>query len=163
MTPPVPPTTPPTTDEQLARAQAYVATEIGRADNKATALVTALGILLSVIVAVAVAPGRSLPVLPAVLIACAAMGFVTAMVASLLAIRPTLGSSVPPAGTYLHWAACAGPEEVLEDLATDRRAERLLRRSQIARHKFRLLRLAVDLTAIAVFVLATGLFAALIE
>ncbi|GHC39588.1 hypothetical protein GCM10010507_11800 [Streptomyces cinnamoneus] len=138
-----------------------MATEIGRADNKATALVTALGILLSVIVAVA--PGRSLPVLPAVLVALAAMGFVIAMVASLLAIRPTFGGSLPPAGTYLHWAACTSPEEVLEDLATDRRAERLLRRSQIARHKFRLLRLAVDLTAIAVFILATGLLAALVE
>ncbi|MEU1309179.1 Pycsar system effector family protein [Streptomyces cinnamoneus] len=148
-------------DEPLARAHAYVATEISRSDQKAAALVTALGIPLSVLVAVA--PSQDLSVVPAALVGVSAAGFVTAMVTALLVIRPILGGADPPPGSYMRWARCTTQEEVLNDLAVDHRPARLMRRSQIALQKFRLLRLAVDITAGALIVLVIGLLAILFE
>ncbi|MCC2278905.1 DUF5706 domain-containing protein [Streptomyces sp. ET3-23] len=145
------------TDDQLASAHAEVMAEIARTDSKASALLTALGIPLAVLVAVL--PGHELPLAGTVLAGIAVAGMVAAMLATLLVLRPHIGNATR--GSFLHWAECTA-EEVLADLAVDRRTAQLVVRSQIARRKFAALRTAIHITAGSVAVLALALLASLV-
>ncbi|MFI5867743.1 Pycsar system effector family protein [Streptomyces sp. NPDC051546] len=145
------------TDERLSQARADVIAEIGRTDTKATALLTAFGIPLAVLVATV--PGRQVSPAAAVFVGLGALGLVAAMLVVLLVIRPRLAGGAR--GSYLYWATCTTPEEILEDLATDRRAERIIVLSQIAKRKYGALRLAIDITAAAVLALALAVLVSL--
>ncbi|MFD9819082.1 Pycsar system effector family protein [Streptomyces violascens] len=143
-------TTPATaTDEQLNQARTDVIAEIARTDNKASALLAAFGIPLAVLVAM---PGRQISTAAAVLVDLGAVGLVAAMLLVLLVIRPRLGGDVR--GSYLHWATCTTPEQIAADLAVDRRAERIIALSQIAKTKYRALHTAIITTSAAIVVLA---------
>ncbi|MER8116289.1 Pycsar system effector family protein [Streptomyces sp. NPDC094031] len=144
-------------DEQLAQAHAEVMAEIARTDGKASALLTALGIPLAVLVAVL--PGKELPAAGTILAGVAVAGVVAAMLATLRVLQPHLGNATH--GSFLHWATCT-PDEVLADLAVDRRKGQLVVRSQIARRKFAMLRTAIHITAASVVVLALALVVGLI-
>ncbi|WP_328742153.1 DUF5706 domain-containing protein [Streptomyces caniferus] len=143
-------------DEQLAQAHAEVMAEIARTDGKASALLTALGIPLAVLVAVL--PGRELPAAGTVLAGIAVAGMVAAMLSTLRVLQPHIGNATQ--GSFLHWANCT-PDEVLADLAVDRRKAQLVVRSQIARRKFTMLRMAIHITAASVVVLAVALLVGL--
>lgn len=140
------------TDAQLSQARTDVITEIVRTDAKASALLTAFGIPLAVLVAAV--PGRHISSTAAVLVGLGAVGIVAAMLTVLLVIRPRLGGNRP--GSFLYWADCT-TEDVIADLTTDRRIDRLVTLSQIARQKYKALRLAVDVTAAALLVLVLAL------
>ncbi|MEV0437771.1 Pycsar system effector family protein [Streptomyces spectabilis] len=143
-------------DERLAQAHAEVMAEIARTDGKASALLTALGIPLAVLVAAL--PGRELPASGTVLASIAVAGMVAAMLATLRVLQPHIGNATQ--GSFLHWASCT-PDEVLADLAVDRRKAQLVVRSQIARRKFAMLRAAIHITAASVVVLALALLVGL--
>lgn len=146
-----------TPDSRLIRARDHVAAEITRTDTKATALLTAFGIPFAVLVATV--PGRDFPTAAAVLAGAGTVGLVAALLTVLLALRPRLGGTTR--GSYLHWAQCT-PEDITEDLATDRNAEHIVQLSQAAVQKYKALRRAIDLTAAALCVLALALLVALI-
>lgn len=81
------------------------------------------------------------------------------MILVLLIVRPRLGGDV--SSSYLHWATCT-PEEAAADIASDRSAERIVVLSRIAAKKFRVLRLAIDITAGAVALLVLAGIVALV-
>ncbi|MDW8803674.1 DUF5706 domain-containing protein [Streptomyces scabiei] len=83
-----------------------------------------------------------------------------ALVTVLLVIRSRLGRPEAARGSFMHWATLT-PEELVEDLAHDRRAEQVIALSRIALGKHRLVRVAVDLTVAAAVVLGVALFVAL--
>lgn len=139
-------------DEQLAEGHAEVMAEIARTDGKASALLTALGIPLAVLVAVL--PGRDFPAAGTILAGVAVAGMVAAMLATLRVLQPHIGNATQ--GSFLHWANCT-PDEVLADLAVDRRKGQLVVRSQIARRKFAMLKIAIYITAASVVALALAL------
>ncbi|MFF7254809.1 Pycsar system effector family protein [Streptomyces microflavus] len=143
-------------DEQLAQAHAEVMAEIARTDGKASALLSALGIPLAVLVAVL--PGRELPAAGTVLAGVAVAGMVAAMLSTLRVLEPHIGNTTQ--GSFLRWANCT-PDEVLADLAVDRRKAQLVVRSQIARRKFAMLRIAIRITAASVVILALALLVGL--
>lgn len=148
----------PDLDARLEADTAAVHAEIARADTKSSALLAAFGLPLAVLVAAA--PGAALPWPAAVLVGAGAVGLVAALVIVLTAVRPRLDAA--PRGSYLYWARCT-PAEVLADPATlDDRAAQLVRLSQIARRKYKALRLAGDLTCIALLALTAGLLITLI-
>ncbi|OII68329.1 hypothetical protein BJP39_00570 [Streptomyces sp. CC77] len=144
-------------DDLLAQAHAEVMAEIARTDSKASALLTALGIPLAVLVAVL--PGHDLPAIGAALAGLAVAGMVAAMLITLFALRPHIGNAT--LGSFLRWAECTA-DEVLADLAVDRRTTQLVVRSQIARRKFAALRTAIHVTAGSVALLALALLAGLV-
>ncbi|MEU6467469.1 Pycsar system effector family protein [Streptomyces sp. NPDC046976] len=139
-------------DVQLNQARTDVITEIVRTDSKAAALLTAFGIPLAVLVATV--PGRHINSAAAVLVGLGAVGLVAAMLTVLLVVRPRLGGN--GTGSFLHWADCTA-EDVIADLTTDSRVDRLVTLSQIARQKYKALRLAVDVTAAALLFLVLAL------
>lgn len=151
----------PNLNEALTRAHAEVTTDLGRTEAKIAALLSALGLPLTVLTVVV--PGRHLPAAVAVLLGLAGVGMVAGAVAALAALLPlgVTGSAAP--GSFLHWAECTSPDQVLDDLAADRRAARLIGRSWLLRRKFRLLRLAVLLSIAAVAVLAGALVVTLAQ
>ncbi|MER7111220.1 Pycsar system effector family protein [Streptomyces sp. NPDC000229] len=147
----------PNADDRLAQAHAEVMAEIARTDSKASALLTALGIPLAVLVAVL--PGHELPVVGTVLAGIAVAGMVAAMLVTLFVLRPHIGNATQ--GSFLHWAECTA-DEVLADLAADRRTAQLVVRSQLARRKFAALRTAIHITSGSVTVLALALVVGLV-
>ncbi|MFJ4866158.1 Pycsar system effector family protein [Streptomyces sp. NPDC088748] len=144
------------TEARLTQARTEVIAEMGRTDAKASALLTVLSLPLAVLIAAV--PGRHLPVAAAVLACIGALALAAAMALVLLIVRPRLGGNTT--GSYLHWANCT-PEEVTADVAVDRSAERVAVLSRIAASKFRALRLAIDITAGSLVLLALALTAAL--
>ncbi|MFD4020636.1 Pycsar system effector family protein [Streptomyces sindenensis] len=147
----------PVSDERMSQARGDVMTEIVRTDAKAASLLTASSLPLAVLVAVV--PGRDIGPAAAVLVGIGAIGLVAALITVLLTIRPRLSGD--PNGSYLRWANCT-PEELAEDLTTDRRLERLATLSQIAEQKYRALRLAIDVTSGALIVLVLALLLVLV-
>ncbi|MFE2104323.1 Pycsar system effector family protein [Kitasatospora sp. NPDC059463] len=149
----------PNPNETLGRAHTEVTTDMGRVEAKVAALLSALGLPLAVLAAVV--PNRHLPTAVAFLLGIAGAGMVAGAVAALAALLPlgVTGASAP--GSFLRWAECVTADQVLDDLATDRRAARLIQRSQLLRRKFRMLRLAVQFGMAAVVFLALALAAAL--
>ncbi|NEA50442.1 Pycsar system effector family protein [Streptomyces sp. SID10815] len=151
----------PDPNQALTQAHAEVTADMGRTEAKVAALLSALGLPLAVLAAVI--PSGHLPAAVAVLLGLAGLGMVAGAVAALAALLPlgVTGSATP--GSFLHWAECSTPDQVLNDLATDRRAARLIGRSRLLRRKFRLLRLAVQFGMAAVAVLAVALVVALAQ
>ncbi|MFD7738042.1 Pycsar system effector family protein [Kitasatospora sp. NPDC059800] len=152
------PTNSPDLDDALAQAHSDVTTDMGRMEAKIAALLSALGLPLAVLAAVI--PGHSLPTAVTVLIGLAGAGLVAGVVTALLALRP-IGVHAQPRGSFLRWASCTTADEVLDDLAEDHRAERLIRRSGLLRRKFRVFRIAIHISIAAVLILALALAVAL--
>lgn len=129
-----------------------VLAEITRTDSKAGALLTALGLPLAVLVGVL--PGAGLSGPAAVLAALGGVGLLAAMLTVLAVLRPRITTVLP--GTYLHWARCT-PEELAADLAAPTaHGPQLIHLSQIALRKYEGLRLAGDLAAAALVLLAAA-------
>ncbi|MFF9644744.1 Pycsar system effector family protein [Kitasatospora aureofaciens] len=154
------PTNNPDLNEALTWAHAEVTTDLGRTESKIAALLSALGLPLAVLTFVL--PGRHFPVVVAVLLGFAGAGMLAGAVATLAALLPLGVTGCAAPGSFLRWAECSTPDQVLDDLAVDRRAARLIRRSRLLRRKFRLLRLAVQLGIAAVVALAMALVVALV-
>lgn len=147
----------PDMDTRLNTAITTVLGEIGRTDAKAGILLSSYSLPLAVLVATV--PGRSLPTAAAVLVAVGTVGLVAAMLAVLVVVRPRLKDA--QRGSYLYWCRCT-PEEILTDLGSpDDQAADLVRLSQIARSKYGGLRIAIDVTAASLLVLALALLTAL--
>ncbi|MER6314608.1 Pycsar system effector family protein [Streptomyces sp. NPDC001581] len=151
----------PDVNEALTRAHAEVTTDLGRTEAKVAALLSAFGLPMALLTVVVT--GRHLPAAVAVLLGLAGAGMLTGAVLALTALLPlgVAGSATP--ASFLRWAECSTPDEVLDDLAVDHRATRLIRRSRLLRRKFRFLRLAVLSSIAAVIVLATALVVALVQ
>ncbi len=134
-----------------------VLAEIARTDAKGAVLLTAFSLPLALLVASI--PGRSLPGLAAALTAAGAVGLILAILVVLIVVRPRLGRALP--GSYLYWAS-ATPEEVIQDLEKPtHRVEHVMQLSSIARHKYRGLQLAVDITGASLVFLGLALLATL--
>ncbi|GAA0454298.1 Pycsar system effector family protein [Streptomyces olivaceiscleroticus] len=145
-------------DARLDAATDQVLTEISRTDSKASVLLTAFSLPLAALVAAV--PGRDLPAPAAVLIGAGTVGLVAAMLVVLVVVRPRITGHAP--GSYLRWAECATEDEILQDLTTaESRASQVMRLSRIARKKYKGLRVAGDITAAALIVLALALLTAL--
>jgi hypothetical protein len=108
---------------------------------------------------VAVLPEHELPVAGTLLAGLAVAGMVAAMLATLFVLMPHIGN--PTQGSFLHWADCT-PDEVIADLAVDRRTAQLVVRSQLARRKFAALRKAIHITVGSVTALALALLVGLV-
>ena len=143
--------------DALDAGLAEVASEIARADSKAAALLAALGLPIAVLAAAV--PGRDLPLAAGICITAAALTLAAAMGLTLLALRPSLpppGQALP--GSWIAWAK-HNPEsadsltELRAALGQDHRAAQLARKARLALIKFRRLRLAVDLAAVAMVAL----------
>ncbi|WP_394426936.1 Pycsar system effector family protein [Streptomyces sp. SGAir0957] len=144
-------------DNRLEAATTTVLAEIARTDGKAGVLLTAFSLPLAALVAAI--PGRDLPPASGVLVGLGTIGLVAAMLTVLLVVRPHLGNA--HRGSFLYWAQC-NPESLLDDLQqpTDQ-AGHVIRLSQIAKRKYLGLRLAGDITAASLLVLAAALLSAL--
>ncbi|WP_329021047.1 Pycsar system effector family protein [Streptomyces sp. NBC_01601] len=151
-------TRPGRTDDPLEKALASTAAEVARLDGKAGAMLTASSLVAAILVGVVPNADLSGPV--AVLVGLGVLLNVAAMVAVLLVIRSRFGRPETTRGSFLHWATLT-PEELVEELAQDRRAAQTAALSRIALGKHRLVRLAVDLTVAAAGVLAVSLLVAL--
>lgn len=144
-------------DARLDAATATVLAEITRTDTKSGVLLSTFALPFTALVAVI--PGKSLSTTSSVLTGSGVVGLVAAMLVVLLVVRPRIDGT--PRGSYLYWSSCTA-DELLADLqAPADRAEHIVRLSQIARRKYRGLRLAVDLTAAALVALAAALLTAL--
>ncbi|WP_326707950.1 MULTISPECIES: Pycsar system effector family protein [Streptomyces] len=145
-------------DARLDAATATVLAEISRTDAKSGVLLTAFSLPLAALVAAV--PGKPLPGLSAVLVGTGTVGLVAAMLVVLVVVRPRLTGN--PRGSFLYWSLCTG-EQLLADLdAPTDRAAHIVTLSQIARRKYAGLRLAGDITAVALVALAAALLTALI-
>ncbi|MER6256823.1 Pycsar system effector family protein [Streptomyces sp. NPDC001584] len=146
------------TDDPLDMAQAAAAAQVERNDGKAGAMLTASSLVAAILVGVI--PNADLSGAAAVLIGLGVVLNLAAMVVTLLVIRSRFGRPDTARGSFLHWATLT-PEQLVADLAQDRRAEQTVALSRIARGKHRLVRVAVDLTVAAAVVLAVALVVAL--
>jgi hypothetical protein len=144
--------------DPLDKAHAAAAAEVARNDGKAGAMLTASSLVAAILVGVIPNADLSGPV--AVLVGLGVLLNGAALVTVLLVIRSRFGRPETARGSFLHWATLT-PEELVEDLGHDRRAELTIVLSQIARGKHRLVQVAVDLTVAAAVVLGVALFAAL--
>ncbi|MFE2529438.1 Pycsar system effector family protein [Streptomyces sp. NPDC059382] len=146
-------------EKRQERAQAAATAEVARNDGKAGAMLSASSLMAAILVGIV--PSADLSGAVAVLVGVGVVLNLAAIVVTLLVIRSRFGSPEAMPGSFLHWADLT-PEQLVEDLAHDRRAEQTIALSQIARGKHRLVRVAVDLTVAAAAVLAVALVAALI-
>ncbi|GAA0464205.1 Pycsar system effector family protein [Streptomyces sp. NPDC046215] len=153
-------TTDPRLDARLAEADATARKEIERSEPKSGALLSAFSIPLAVLVATV--PGRHLPPAVALLATVGAVGLAVAVKAVLFAIRPHITGA--PRGTYLYWATLdpATPQDLIDDLLEERRAEDIIRLAKLARAKHRRTRLAIDITVAAILALDVALLVALL-
>ncbi|MFE5847771.1 Pycsar system effector family protein [Streptomyces niveus] len=151
-------TRPGRTDDPLDKAHAAAAAEVARNDGKAGAMLAASNILAAVLMGVVPNADLSGPV--AVLAGLGVLLNLAAMIAVLLVIRSRFGSPAAARGSFLHWATLT-PEELVEELAQDRRAAATVTLSRIARAKHRLVRAAVDLTVASSGVFALAVLVAL--
>jgi Zn-dependent protease with chaperone function len=135
-----------TREVTAALSEALVETQgqIARTDTKASNLTTFIGLLLT---GVTVAGGSvSLPLAARVV---GGLGVALLAVAGGLLLwvaRPRLKPR--SAGTFPHWATLSG-EQLLAELAVDRRAEAVVALSRLAVAKYERVQRAVDLTLIA--------------
>ncbi|MFI9206404.1 Pycsar system effector family protein [Streptomyces sp. NPDC053048] len=153
-------TTDPRLDARLAEADGTVHKEIERSEPKASAILSAFSLPLAVLVATI--PGHHLPPAAAVLVAIGALGLAAAMIAVLLTIRPRITGA--PRGTFLYWATLdpSRPQDLIDDLLDDHRAEDVIRLAKLAREKHRRTRLAINTTVAALVALDLALLAALL-
>ncbi len=147
-------------EDQWAAARTDVTTEIARTDAKAGALLSGLSLPLAVLIAAV--QGRELSAPVTVLVGLGGGGLVVALVMVLLVVRPALGPQGRGSkGSFLHWAECS-PTELAAELTVDRRAERIVTLSRIARRKHKTLRQTIHVTIGALALLAGALLAGLI-
>ncbi|MEU0023522.1 Pycsar system effector family protein [Streptomyces rochei] len=145
-------------DARLDAATGTVLAEISRTDAKSGVLLTSFSLPLAALVAAV--PGKALPGTSAVLVGVGTVGLVAAMLVVLLVVRPRLGGAAR--GSFLYWSLCTA-DELLADLqAPADRATHVVHLSQIAKRKYRGLRLAGDITAASLVALAAALLTALI-
>ncbi|RGD55390.1 hypothetical protein DR950_41750 [Kitasatospora xanthocidica] len=156
---PEPAPAPTASEAQWAAARTDVTTEISRTDGKAGALLAGLSLPLAVLTATV--QGRELNAVATVLVAGGGGALVVALVLVLLAVLPKLGDGQAAPGSFLYWAECSGPE-LVADLTTDRRAEKIGTLSRLALRKHRLLRYAIQVTIGALLLLAGALVAGLV-
>ncbi|MFH8620141.1 Pycsar system effector family protein [Streptomyces sp. NPDC017979] len=145
-------------DARLEAATATVLAEISRTDTKSGVLLSTFSLPLAALLAFM--PGRALSAEASVLLGTGTASLIAATLTVLLAaVRPRLRGA--RRGSFLYWSKCT-PTEVLDDLRSPvDRAGHLIYISQIARRKYAALRLAVDLTAVALVALAAGILTAL--
>ncbi|MFE7429790.1 Pycsar system effector family protein [Streptomyces sp. NPDC057545] len=145
-------------DARLDTANTTVLAEISRTDAKSGVLLTSFSLPLAALVAAV--PGHALPPTAAVLVGAGTVGLVAAMLVVLLVVRPQL-TGAPP-GNFLYWSSCT-PEALVEDLKNPGdRAAHVIKLSQIARRKYKGLRLAGDITGASLITLAAALLTSLI-
>jgi hypothetical protein len=151
-------TAPDAVDTRLDAANTTVLAEISRTDAKSGVLLTSFSLPLAALVAAV--PGHALPPAAAVLIGAGTVGLVAAMLVVLLVVRPRLTGAAR--GSFLYWSLCT-PEDLVKDLQNPSdRAAHVIHLSQIARRKYRGLRLAGDITGASLVTLAAALLTALI-
>lgn len=141
----------------LAAADAARA-EVTRTDTKAATLTSFTGTAFSVLAAL-VTLASGLAVLARVGLAVAVALLAASSAVALSVIRPSLPRPGQGTGVMAH-AEVTGPADLLEALAENpqtRRATDVIRLSQLARAKYRRLRLAVDLMLTAVAVVVASL------
>ncbi|MGW2401762.1 Pycsar system effector family protein [Kitasatospora sp. NPDC001664] len=136
------------TERNLAEALAHVVQDVSRADQKGGLVLSFTGILSASLAILAQAKGASL-----LLLAPAAGLLAVAALLALLVIRPRLGTA--DRSSYSHWATQT-TDQLLTDLAPDRRLERLRVLSGICHHKMTLLRWSTDLTVAALAAVAAA-------
>ncbi|WP_051864161.1 Pycsar system effector family protein [Streptosporangium roseum] len=133
-------------------------TELARTDTKAATVLAFAGTAFSVLAALAVlASSLAVPARIGLGIAVALLAAASAV--ALMVIRPSLPRRGQGTGFTAH-AELTDPDELLAELATDpetRRARDVIRLSQIARSKYRRLRLAVGLMLAALAVVVASL------
>ncbi|MEV8476211.1 Pycsar system effector family protein [Streptomyces sp. NPDC051173] len=151
-------TTDPRLDALLTEANAIVRKEIERSEPKAGALLSAFSIPLAVLVATV--PGRHLSPTVDLLATMGATGLAVAVITVLYIIRPHITGA--PRGTYLYWATLdpATPQDLIDDLLEERRAEDIIRLAKLARAKHRRTRLAINITVAALVALDVALLIA---
>ncbi|MGW1037862.1 Pycsar system effector family protein [Streptomyces antibioticus] len=151
-------TTAESVDARLDAANATVLAEISRTDAKSGVLLTSFSLPLAALVAAV--PGHALPPAAAVLVGAGTVGLVAAMLVVLLVVRPRLTGAAR--GSFLYWSLCT-PEALVEDLKNPGdRATHVIQLSQIARRKYRGLRIAGDITGASLVTLAAALLTSLI-
>ncbi|MFI5534494.1 Pycsar system effector family protein [Kitasatospora sp. NPDC051853] len=136
------------TEQNLNEALAHVVQEIARTDNKSGLVLSLTGILSASLAILAQAKSSSLLVLTP-----AAGLLATATLLALLVIRPHMGAD--DRSSFAYWATRT-TDQLLTDLAPDRRPDRLRILSGICHRKMRLLRLATSLTIAALVALAAA-------
>lgn len=145
-------------DARLDVANTTVLAEISRTDAKSGVLLTSFSLPLAALVAAV--PGHALPPMAAILVAAGTVGLVAAMLVVLLVVRPRLTGAAR--GSFLYWSLCT-PEDLVEDLKNPGdRATHVIQLSQIARRKYRGLRIAGDITGASLVALAAALLTSLI-
>ncbi|MFD4392596.1 Pycsar system effector family protein [Streptomyces sp. NPDC058495] len=140
------------TSAVLDAALAHTTAEIGRTDTKAGLLLTLDGLL----VAGLSLAGTDLAGLSLVLAVLAATALVGSVVLALLVIRPRLARGSEDRTGFIYLAA-ADPAAVTEALAADHRVVQLQALARIALAKMKLLRLAGDVSLVAVAVTAAAI------
>lgn len=145
-------------EARLDAATATVLAEISRTDAKSGVLLTAFSLPLAALVAAV--PGHPLPSAAAVLIGAGTVGLVAAMLVVLLVVRPRLTGAAP--GSFLYWSLCSEEEVVKDLLSPGDQAAHVIRLSQIAKRKYKGLRIAGDITGASLLALAAALLAALL-
>ncbi|MER5617560.1 Pycsar system effector family protein [Streptomyces sp. NPDC002215] len=141
------------TDINLDAAIAKADSDLARTDGKASALLTLDGLL----VAALGLGGTGLHGLALVLAVVGAVALIAAVVLAVLVIRPRLGGTdLNDRSSYVYYAE-ADPAAIADALAADRRPARLQALSRIALRKMRTLRLAGDVSLVAVIAIAAAL------
>ncbi|UZI33986.1 Pycsar system effector family protein [Streptomyces sp. VB1] len=144
-------------DTRLDAANATVLAEIGRTDAKSGVLLTTFSLPLAALIAVV--PGKDLPPLVATLVGTGAVGLIAAMLVVLIVVHPRLGGAAR--GSFLYWSLCT-PEDLLKDLQhPGDRVAHIIHLSQIARRKYKGLRLAGIITGASLLALGAALLLAL--
>ncbi|NEB42273.1 Pycsar system effector family protein [Streptomyces sp. SID14515] len=141
------------TDRNLDATIAHTTADLARTDTKAGLLLTLDGLL----VAALSLSGTDMHGLSLTLAVVGAIALVGSVILALLVIRPRLnGGQINDRTSYGYFAE-ADPAAIAEALAADRRPAHLAALSTIALQKMRRLRLAGDITLVAVVAIAAAI------
>lgn len=146
------------TDQNLTNNLAWVMTEIGRTDTKASLLLAFNG---AVIAGLAGAADNQLPLPCRIAGGTAIVTLAASAVLLLLVVRPRLkpADGSTDRSSFPYWAEC-DTQQIRAEMREDRRPDRIRVLSQIAKRKFLGLRRAIDLSlAATVFVVLAALTA----
>lgn len=160
-------------DEQTAALAAQmleeVATEIDRADQKASLLIGSLGIAFSIVLSATIGGDWSPLAMPAfglVVWVVGALAAIASLVAAALAVWPRL-SKGPGPGAITYWGQVRGmtsPAEVAQALAArglhppERTYQQLLVLSAVVQRKYRCIRWAMVLAGVGIVLVAAAHF-----
>ncbi|GAB2696081.1 Pycsar system effector family protein [Kitasatospora kifunensis] len=135
-------------DQNLDQALADLAADIARTDGKSSLYLAVDGVTVAGLAALASA---NVPVAGLVLAGTSGAATVAAATLGIRAARPNLGGD--DAEGWPRWAK-AEPEEILADLAEDRRLAKIRKLSQICKRKMRHLQWCADCTLAGLIALA---------